>query len=61
MIRKRCKAIMADRMLTFSTRENETRLEVWAAWWDEFRRRLNRTTWRCWNVSSAGRGISMWR
>ncbi|HTH61272.1 MAG TPA: hypothetical protein VL689_14065 [Paraburkholderia sp.] len=42
MIRQRCKAIMADRMLTFSTRENETRLEVWAAWWDAFRRRLNR-------------------
>jgi hypothetical protein len=32
----------ADRMLTLSTRENETRVEVWAKWWDEFRRRLNR-------------------
>lgn len=42
MIRKRCKAIRADRMLTLSTRENETRLDVWAKWWDEFRRRLNK-------------------
>jgi len=41
MIRKRCKAIRADRMLTFSTRSNETRLDVWAKWWDAFRRRLN--------------------
>ncbi|AJY10991.1 hypothetical protein AK34_5596 [Burkholderia dolosa AU0158] len=32
----------ADRMLALSTRENETRVEVWAKWWDEFRRRLNR-------------------
>ncbi len=42
MVRLRCKAIGADRMLTLSTRENETRVEVWAKWWDEFRRRLNR-------------------
>jgi hypothetical protein len=42
MIRKRCKAIRADRMLTLSTRANETRVEVWAKWWDEFRRRMNR-------------------
>lgn len=42
MIRKRCKAIRADRLLTLSTRANETRVEVWAAWWDAFRRRLNR-------------------
>lgn len=42
MIRKRCKAIRADRMLTLSTRANESRLEVWAKWWDEFRRRLNK-------------------
>ena len=42
MIRKRCKQIRADRMLTLSTRANETRIEVWAKWWDEFRRRLNR-------------------
>lgn len=42
MIRKRCKAIRADRMLTLSTRANETRLDVWAKWWDEFRRRLNK-------------------
>lgn len=42
MIRKRCKAIRADRMLTLSTRDNETRLEVWAKWWDEFRRRMNK-------------------
>jgi hypothetical protein len=41
-IRKRCKQIRADRMLTLSTRANETRLEVWAKWWDEFRRRLNK-------------------
>ncbi|RKP47018.1 rolling circle replication-associated protein [Trinickia fusca] len=41
MIRKRCKAIRADRMLTLSTRANETRIEVWAKWWDAFRRRLN--------------------
>lgn len=31
-IRQRCKAIRADRMLTLSTRENETRVEVWAGW-----------------------------
>lgn len=42
MIRKRCKAIRADRMLTLSTRANEGRIEVWAKWWDEFRRRLNK-------------------
>ncbi|APR40336.1 hypothetical protein BTO02_29235 [Paraburkholderia sp. SOS3] len=42
MIRQRCKAIGADRMLTFSTRANETRLEVWAKWWDAFRRRMNK-------------------
>lgn len=42
MIRKRCKAIRADRMLTLSTRANEARIEVWAKWWDEFRRRLNK-------------------
>jgi len=42
MIRKRCKQIRADRMLTLSTRANETRIEVWAKWWDEFRRRLNK-------------------
>lgn len=42
MVRLRCKAIGADRMLTLSTRENETRIDVWAKWWDEFRRRLNR-------------------
>lgn len=41
MIRQRCKAIRADRMLTLSTRANETRIEVWAKWWDAFRRRLN--------------------
>nr|WP_260466777.1 hypothetical protein [Pandoraea apista] len=42
MIRKRCKEISADRMLTLSTRANETRIEVWMKWWDAFRRRLNR-------------------
>ena len=42
MIRKRCKAIRADHMLTLSTRANETRVEAWAKWWDEFRRRMNR-------------------
>lgn len=42
MIRKRCKQIRADRMLTLSTRLNETRIEVWARWWDAFRRRLNK-------------------
>jgi hypothetical protein len=42
MVRKRCKAIRADRMLTLSTRANETRIGVWAKWWDEFRRRLNK-------------------
>lgn len=42
MVRKRCKAIRADRMLTLSTRANETRIEVWSKWWDEFRRRLNK-------------------
>jgi hypothetical protein len=42
MVRKRCTAIRADRMLTLSTRANETRIEVWAKWWDEFRRRLNK-------------------
>jgi hypothetical protein len=42
MIRNRCKVIRADRMLTLSTRQNETCLEVWAKWWDEFRRRLNK-------------------
>jgi len=41
MIRKRCKQIRADRMLTLSTRVNETRIEVWSKWWDAFRRRLN--------------------
>lgn len=30
------------RRLTLSTRANETRIEVWATWWDEFRRRLNK-------------------
>ncbi|MDQ7981948.1 hypothetical protein QYH69_32510 [Paraburkholderia sp. SARCC-3016] len=42
MIRQRCKAIGADRMLTFSTRSNESSIEVWAKWWDAFRRRMNR-------------------
>lgn len=42
MIRKRCKQIGVDRMLTLTTRTNETRIEVWAAWWDEFRRRINK-------------------
>ncbi|WP_345891039.1 hypothetical protein [Burkholderia sp. Ax-1724] len=42
MIRQRCKAIRADRMLTLSTRVNETRIEVWAKWWDTFRRRLSK-------------------
>ncbi|TCK37158.1 hypothetical protein B0G84_6213 [Paraburkholderia sp. BL8N3] len=42
MIRQRCKAIRADRMLTLSSRANETRLEVWARWWDAFRRRLGK-------------------
>lgn len=42
MIRQRCKAIRADRMLTLSTRVNETRIEVWAKWWDTFRRRLGK-------------------
>ncbi|MGQ7936999.1 rolling circle replication-associated protein [Paraburkholderia sp. D1E] len=42
MIRQRCKAIRADRMLTLSTRANETRIEVWAKWWDAFRRRLSK-------------------
>lgn len=41
-VRLRCKAIGADRMLTLSVRENETRRDVWAKWWDEFRRRLNK-------------------
>jgi len=42
MVRKRCKQIRADRMLTLTTRANETRVEVWAKWWDEFRRRLGK-------------------
>ncbi|TKC83430.1 hypothetical protein FAZ69_23345 [Trinickia terrae] len=42
MIRKRCKSIRADRMLTLTMRRNEASIEVWAKAWDEFRRRLNR-------------------
>ncbi|WP_240702316.1 rolling circle replication-associated protein [Trinickia terrae] len=41
-VRKRVKAIMADRMLTLSMRDSEVSIELWARAWDGFRRRLNR-------------------
>lgn len=42
MVRLRCKAIAADRLLTFSTRANITDVKVWAKIWDTFRRRMSK-------------------
>lgn len=73
MIRKRCKQIGADRMLTLSTRANEMSIEVFSKWWDEFRRRLSkvidfhyvavveRQQRGAWHIHIAVRGRQDWK